>query len=358
MLNLRFVSERGAVVRARVSFYTAVAVAAVAAVSAMCPALASAAPPTLPAPNSNGITLNSLTEVDGNPRLLDAYVSTSAIFQPIHVRIALPENYSSSSSSYKSVYLLHGHGGNYADWGYIAGDVISSFDGIVVMPEGGKAGWYTNWVYGSRGGHRPQWEKFHVNQLVPWIDANFRTISDRSSRAMAGLSMGGTGALQYGARYANVFGAVGGFSGGPDINWLPMQQLVIATTVNWMEGAAISAGQGGFWYQTWDVQAVYGLYGASWRARNPYDLAANFSNTRLATYAGDGDLFDVLEVGVSATNYAFHDRLKQLGVAHRFCAGDGTHSASYWRNDLADFLAYAFASTPATCPNGWGAPVS
>src|SRR5262245_30205869 len=66
---------------------------------------AAAAPPTLPAPNSNGITLQSLTEVGGDARMLDATMLTGAIFtpgtnptlnpviQPVRVRILLPAGY-------------------------------------------------------------------------------------------------------------------------------------------------------------------------------------------------------------------------------------------------------------------------
>ena len=63
---------------------------------------AGAAPPPLPAPNSNGITLQSFTEVGGDARMLDATMLTGAIFtpgtnptlnpviQPVKVRILLP----------------------------------------------------------------------------------------------------------------------------------------------------------------------------------------------------------------------------------------------------------------------------
>jgi hypothetical protein len=71
------------------------------------PSPAGAVPPTLPAPNANGITLQSLSEVGGDPRMLDATVRTSAIFtpqpgatpsinpvvQPVKVRILLPAGY-------------------------------------------------------------------------------------------------------------------------------------------------------------------------------------------------------------------------------------------------------------------------
>lgn len=64
------------------------------------------------------------------------------------------------------------------------------------MPEGGRVGWYADW-YGETDGHfSPQWETFHVRQLIPWIDANFDTKATREGRALVGLSMGGLGTVR------------------------------------------------------------------------------------------------------------------------------------------------------------------
>ena len=53
---------------------------------------------------------------------------------------------------------------------------------IVVMPDGGQAGWYSNPV-GSFVGPR-NWETFHIAQLIPWIEANFRTYAEYDGRAV------------------------------------------------------------------------------------------------------------------------------------------------------------------------------
>src|SRR5439155_6848435 len=72
------------------------------------PAPASAAP-VLPAPNSHGLTVQQLTEV--NERLLDVVVQTDAIFQPVHVKIYLPAGYwTDIGQRYSTLYLMHGGG--------------------------------------------------------------------------------------------------------------------------------------------------------------------------------------------------------------------------------------------------------
>lgn len=52
------------------------------------------------------------------------------------------------------------------------------------------------------------WEDFMVQELVPYIDANFKTIADRNSRGIAGIFIGGYGAIRFGMRHPDVFGTV------------------------------------------------------------------------------------------------------------------------------------------------------
>jgi pimeloyl-ACP methyl ester carboxylesterase len=87
---------------------------------------------------------------------------------------------------------------------------------IVVMPDGGAMGWYTDWYAGDRP-VQPRWETYHVGELVPWIDATYRTIAARRGRAIAGLSMGGFGALSYAARHPGTFAAAASFSGALEV---------------------------------------------------------------------------------------------------------------------------------------------
>ena len=52
------------------------------------------------------------------------------------------------------------------------------------------------------------WEDFMVQELVPYIDANFKTIPGRNSRGIAGIFIGGYGAIRFGMRHPDIFGAV------------------------------------------------------------------------------------------------------------------------------------------------------
>ena len=58
---------------------------------------------------------------------------------------------------------------------------------VVVMPDGGYNGWYSDWYGSDRAAHMsvaPAWETFHLRELLPYIDAHYRTISARRARAL------------------------------------------------------------------------------------------------------------------------------------------------------------------------------
>ena len=351
---------------------------------------AGAAPPSLPAPNSHGITLRSWAQVTPSepatvPRLLDATVTTPAIFQPrgtpsidpvtvpIKVRIYLPANYRTDPvRPYPVLYLLHGGAGTYSDWSDAGGgdlkntlnDVLSGsdFDGIVVMPEGGRSGWYSDW-YGATDGHfAPQWETFHMGQLVGWIDDNFNTVGNRSGRAVAGLSMGGLGALMYAGRHTDLFSAVGSFSGGTDLTE-PGAQSIVNDSM-WFYGATVAAT--GFLDGTFRVtgstahrmQTVFGVPTAGdWPTRNPLRLANAYNayDTKFGLYSGQNTSSLEGEQQIGVWNNELHAELNARGVAHRYCTGTGSHSWTFWKNDLKDFVNYVYGTTPSQCTSnpGW-----
>jgi S-formylglutathione hydrolase FrmB len=365
----------------------AVALAALASVAVPAePVAAMPAPaPPLPAPSSNGITLQSWSPVNpfqsaSVPRLIDATMTTPAIFKAgtnptidpvtvtIKVRILVPAGYQTDPTTpYPVLYLLHGGGDDasaWADKGNVRNVVTASpFRGIVVMPDGGRAGWYSDWFGETDGRFSPQWETFHVNQLIPWIDANFNTLANRSGRAIAGLSMGGLGTLMYSARHTDLFSAVGSFSGGTDIE--PAEAQAIVDRTMWVLGAATGSHGvlDGNYRVTGTVEermtTVFGPSGG-WDEKNPMQMAASYNayDMNFGLYAGQSDDPDEGEHNIGVSNDDFHQALNENDVVHRYCTGTGTHSWGFWEEDLADFLEQTYGDAPASadCPNGWGPP--
>src|SRR5215469_644659 len=85
----------------------------------------------------------------------------------------------------------------------IAAGVIKSFILVAVdMNIALGSSWYVN------SPATGNWEDFIVRELVPYIDANFKTLSSRDSRGIARIFIGGYGAIRFGMRHPDVFGSV------------------------------------------------------------------------------------------------------------------------------------------------------
>ena len=131
-----------------------------------------------------------------------------------------PPTYGKDKKKYPVLYLQHGWGEDETSWsrqgcaGIIMDNLLAEgkcVPFIVVMTYG-----MTNEVrFGGLGDFTAKdFETVLVDELVPFIDNNFRTIAKKDSRAMAGLSMGGMETKTITLRRPEVFGYYGLFSGG------------------------------------------------------------------------------------------------------------------------------------------------
>jgi len=123
--------------------------------------------------------------------------------------IYLPKSYSTNpDKKYPVLYLLHGGGGAHTDWpekGSLAGvanqviDANEATEMIVVCPEAGKN--FMNYF------NNPDWmyEDYFFQELIPFIESNYRVVADKKHRAIAGLSMGGGGTLVYASHHPELF---------------------------------------------------------------------------------------------------------------------------------------------------------
>jgi S-formylglutathione hydrolase FrmB len=275
-----------------------------------------------PVAQADGLRLVSSKRLDG--RLTELTLRTDAVAGDTRVRVLLPAGYATSHRRYPVLYLLHGALNGEEAWTE-QGDAEAITAGlplIVVMPDSGQGGGYADWFNGGAGGP-PEWERYHVDQLIPFIDARYRTRGRRSGRAVAGLSMGGFGAMSYAARHPDRFVAAAAFSGAVDTN----NPLDIAITGDEPFGPRA----------TQEIR---------WRARNPWDLAENLRGLRLVVRTGDGQpVGDIVEAVVHQMNVGFHARLRELGIDHVWDDyGAGTHTWPYWQRDLRETLPQLMAT--------------
>jgi S-formylglutathione hydrolase FrmB len=353
------------------------------------PAPLRAAPP-VPAPSqdSHGIHLDDWDPVDlgsgPSERLWEAKVRTPAIFEngssiPLKLRILFPADYMTQAAQrYPVLFLLHGGTGSYEDWSKLEADAGSvqsvldrtPFNVIVVMPEGGRSGWYSDWFGETDGGFTPLWETFHVDQLVPWVDGNFRTLATRANRSIAGLSMGGLGALKYAGANPDRFSAVGSFSGAVNLLYEPAQDTI--SNSMWFYGATVvDEGFSDTDYRVTfpgtnpeeeETLRMINLFGepvaGDWPHANPVAMAATYANhaIKVGLYSGRSLVWgDMGEQEIADMNDLLHEKLETNHVNYRYCSGFGKHHFSYWREDLHDFLYYVYGSERDTCTlnSGW-----
>jgi S-formylglutathione hydrolase FrmB len=257
-------------------------------------------------------------------RMEEWTLRTPALDDPTHVRVLLPRGYRSDTARrYPVLYLLHGADSDYRSWTRFGdADAITARSPlIVVMPDGGTDGWYTDWYLGDRPTN-PRWETYHVGELVPWVDATYRTVAAQRGRAVAGLSMGGYGAMSYAGRHPTTFAAAASFSGALEVGsedaWGPRS----SSAALWRSHLPISIASRLKGLSLVELRTGNGRPGPLDRRGTPRDCGA----CRLEAY-------------LHRSNVRLHERLRTLGIRHVWDDyGAGTHDWPYWRRDLRETL--------------------
>jgi S-formylglutathione hydrolase FrmB len=136
----------------------------------------------------------------------DKYTSAT-LGREINFTVYLPDGYKESTERYPVVYLLHGAGGNENEWA-AKGGAVETLDGLIkrdlmrpsvaVMPTFGPASWWADGV-------SEKTETAMMQELIPYVESQYKASSEKSGRAIGGLSMGGYGSLNLALRYPDKF---------------------------------------------------------------------------------------------------------------------------------------------------------
>ena len=195
------------------------------------------------------------------------------------------------------LYLLHGLSDNYSAWQRWTSieRYASSHKLIVVMPNGHRS-WYVN---DARPGGLA-YEDHIIKDVVGYVDRVLPTIRHRRGRAIAGLSMGGYGAMMLAMKNADVFSTAVGHS----------SAFGFARDLK-LERSGLDELQGSL-------------------PRGKYDL---FALARKLKRSGD-KLAIRFDCGVNdfliESSRQFHAHLDKLGIAHEYAEHPGEHNWSYW----------------------------
>jgi S-formylglutathione hydrolase FrmB len=265
-------------------------------------------------------------------RLTDLTVRSQALGgRTVNVRLLTPDGWNPADrrQHWPTFWLLHGCCGDYTSWsGTDIATIPSLRKVLVVMPEAGWNGWYSDWWNYGAGGD-PAWETFHTVELTHLLEHGWGA---SSNRVVAGLSMGGQGALLYAARHPGMFRAAAAYSGSAD-------PLLNDESINRIMG--FFAGQGNDPLRVWgDPVAQRPI----WEAHDPYYLAHRLKSLPVYLSCGDGTAgpfdppgkTDALEADFNRQNHALASRLEQLGAKHLTTNfyGPGTHGWAYWQREL------------------------
>ncbi|TDC53502.1 esterase family protein [Actinomadura sp. KC345] len=290
------------------------------------------------APADDGATV--VGERRARRRVLDLAIRSPVLAGVAHVRLLLPRGWSRDASrTWPVLWLLHGAtagGEGHTAWSDHSDieELTEESDVIVVMPDGGACGNYTDWWNRGDGG-APQWETFHLAELRQILERGYRAGPER---AVAGYAMGGLGALAYAARHRGLFRAAASFSGPVHTLHRDPSGLDVADLVE----LTVAIGAPSLdWTDVWgdpDEQRVV------WRQHNPYDLADRLAGVRVHVSAGDGVPGpydprpgtgpDVLEALACTVSREFAGKLRKLGIPVTTHFYRGTHSWPYWRREL------------------------
>lgn len=212
-----------------------------------------------------------------------------------------------AKEKYPVLYLQHGAGESELGWtmqgkvNFIMDNLLAEGKAkpfIIVMDNGyaPRPGIEAEHQY-NPGGNDNLFADLVTKELIPMIDANFRTLSDQKNRAIAGLSMGGGQALRIGFEHPELFGTVATFSGG--------------------------GGRGNF-----DLTTAYnGIFKDADKFNQSYKLFFVGCGTLESMYPGMKGMFE---------------SLKEHGIHTAYSGPVGSHEWQVWRVNFYDFAQLVF----------------
>src|SRR6266704_4062969 len=259
---------------------------------------------------SQGTGAGSGATSNHNPRVKDAVFHSGSLERDMRYRVLLPLGYA-KGGRFPVVYLLHGLYGDYLNWGTRTQleNYARNLHLQIIMPDADDS-WYTN----SATVAGDKFEDYVAKDLVNEIDEKYRTIRVRHGRAIAGLSMGGYGAVKLALKYPGLFELAGSLSGA----FNAAQNLDTLRP----EFAA-------------KLREVFGNEGSRERAENDVLLLLNTSHQTSYPYfylgCGTADFF-------LDTTRAFVMQLSSRKIAYEYHETPGEHTWEYWDRELQSML--------------------
>jgi S-formylglutathione hydrolase FrmB len=236
---------------------------------------------------------------------------STALAREMPYEVVLPAGYSGSQERYPVLYLLHGWQGdetNFVSLTHLVEDA-SAYKLIVVTPRAGNS-WYVN----SAARAKDRYADYVFQDLIAEVDGHYRTIASPQERAVAGISMGGYGAMLFSLRHPGAFAFAASISGafaGPSGIESVLPQLKPST------------------------DEAFGAAGSPTRRQNDVD-------TLIGTVDHTQQPYFFLECGASdpllSSNRRVVEELSSHGFAYEYHELPGAHTWPFWDGDLPMML--------------------
>ncbi|MHB8580610.1 MAG: alpha/beta hydrolase [Ignavibacteriaceae bacterium] len=261
-------------------------------------------------------------------------IQSKILGKKVRYTIYLPSDYETSSRYYPVVYMLHGYTDNDIAWIQFGEANATADEGIaqrkippmiLVMPDGGVS-WFINNYNDS-----VKYEDFFFKEFIPYIESHYRILAEKRFRAIAGLSMGGYGALVYALKHPEMFSSCVAFSAAvfTDKEIIDMKDDV------WKEGLGL-----GFAFDP-SLKGEVRIT-KQFKDNDPLYLFKTLDINKIKSvryYIDCGDN-DFLYRG----NSALHLLLRDLDIPHEYRVREGMHSWVYWRSGLLNGLKFIGAT--------------
>ena len=267
------------------------------------------------------LLITLLVTVSANARVETIRFQSKLVNTTLPYNVILPSDYDTSRTTrYPVLYLLHGLTGHYNDWVSRTNlaDYAAEYRMIIVTPEGNDS-WYTD----SATVTTDKYESYILTELLPDVQQRYRTIEARYGRAIAGLSMGGYGALKFGLKTPATFVFAASMSG-----------AFAATRVGEKEiGPVLWAGS----------LKLFGPVGGETRVGNDlFEIIGKLAPSRISSLpyfyfdcgTEDGPLIFPFNRELSAL-------MLEKKIPHEFRQLPGDHSWAYWDRQVQEVLKIA-----------------
>jgi len=232
--------------------------------------------------------------------------------------VILPRNYNETEERYRVLYLLHGYSGNHTDWLNKTSLIkyVSNYPLLVITPEADNS-WYTN----SPTFKNKNYEDYIITELIPYVERKYRVLSAKHGRAIAGLSMGGYGAVKLALKYPNLFYYVGSFSGA--FNWkdlIKMDKSLISQCLKEFDEENYLLSK----------HLQKNLQGKNL----PFEVLPTFNLPYFYILCGKDDTIE----GLLESNREFVEKLRRKGILYEYHELPGGHDWLLWDVGINNFL--------------------